>query len=74
MSSLTPYRPIIWRDLGMQPLKDPDELERMEVLLEGVDRNAEKIKRQVEEWLVTISPRMQRIIRYRIFEELTGRR
>ena len=43
----------------------------MEKLLEERIRNAEKIKRQVEAWLNTISPRMQRIIRYRIFEELT---
>ena len=43
----------------------------MEVLLEERIRNAEKIKRQVEAWLNTVSPRMQRIIRYRIFEELT---
>ena len=43
----------------------------MEKLLEERIRNAEKIKRQVEAWLNTVSPRMQRIIRYRIFEELT---
>lgn len=57
--------------LGYAAVKDPDELERMEKLLEERIRNAEKIKRQVEAWLNTISPRMQRIIRYRIFEELT---
>lgn len=57
--------------LGYAAVKDPDELDRMEKLLEERIRNAEKIKRQVEAWLNTISPRMQRIIRYRIFEELT---
>ncbi len=57
--------------LGYATVKDPDELERMEKLLEERIRNAEKVKRQVEAWLNTISPRMQRIIRYRIFEELT---
>ena len=57
--------------IGYVAVKDPDELERMEKLLEERIRNAEKIKRQVETWLNTISPRMQRIIRYRIFEELT---
>ena len=57
--------------LGYAAVKDPDELDRMEQLLEERIRNAEKIKRQVETWLNTISPRMQRIIRYRIFEELT---
>lgn len=57
--------------LGYAAVKDPDELNRMEKLLEERIRNAEKIKRQVEAWLNTVSPRMQRIIRYRIFEELT---
>lgn len=57
--------------LGYTTVKDPDELDRMEELLAERIRNAEKIKRQVEAWLNTISPRMQRIIRYRIFEELT---
>ena len=57
--------------LGYAAVKDPDELDRMEKLLEERIRNAEKIKRQVEAWLNTVSPRMQRIIRYRIFEELT---
>lgn len=57
--------------LGYATVKDPDELDRMEALLAERIRNAEKIKRQVEAWLNTISPRMQRIIRYRIFEELT---
>ena len=57
--------------LGYATVKDPDELDRMEALLAERIRNAEKIKRQVEVWLNTVSPRMQRIIRYRIFEELT---
>ena len=55
----------------MQLLRIPDELDRMEKLLEERIRNAEKIKRQVEAWLNTISPRMQRIIRYRVFEDMT---
>ena len=57
--------------LGYATVKDPDELDRMEELLAERIRNAERIKRQVETWLNTVSPRMQRIIRYRIFEELT---
>lgn len=57
--------------LGYAAVKDPDELDRMEKLLEERIRNAEKVKHQVEAWINTISPRMQRIIRYRIFEELT---
>ena len=57
--------------LGYATVKDPDELDRMEELLAERIRNAEKIKRQVEAWLNTVSPRMQRIIRYRVFEEMT---
>jgi len=53
--------------LGYAAVKDPDELDRMEKLLEERIQNAEKIKRQVEAWLNTVSPRMQRIIRYRVF-------
>ena len=56
--------------LGYATVKDPDELDRMEVLLEARIRNAERIKRQVEAWLDTIPLRMQRIIRYRVFDEL----
>ena len=57
--------------LGYATVKDPDELDRMEKLLEERIQNAEKIKRQVEAWLNTVSPRMQRIIRYRVFEDMT---
>lgn len=57
--------------LGYATVKDPDELDRMEELLAERIRNAERIKRQVETWLNTVSPRMQRIIRYRVFEEMT---
>ena len=57
--------------LGYAAVRDPDELDRMEELLAERIRNAEKIKRQVEAWLNTVSPRMQRIIRYRVFEDMT---
>lgn len=57
--------------LGYAAVKDPDELDRMEKLLEERIQNAEKIKRQVEAWLNTVSPRMQRIIRYRVFDDMT---
>lgn len=39
-------------------------------LLERRKENAEMIKLQVEEWMLMISPRMQRIIKYRYLEEL----
>lgn len=57
--------------LGYATVKEPDELDRIEVLLEARIRNAERIKRQVEAWLDTIPLRMQRIIRYRVFDELS---
>ena len=57
--------------LGYAAVKDPDELDRMEALLAERIRNAEKVKRQVEAWLNTVSPRMQRIIRYKVFDKLT---
>ena len=57
--------------LGYATVKDPDELDRMEELLAERIRNAERIKRQVETWLNTVAPRMQRIIRYRVFDDMT---
>ena len=57
--------------LAYSAVKDPDELERMEQVLKERLQNAERIKQDVEAWLNTIPMRMQRIIRYRIFDELT---
>ena len=51
-------------------VKDPDELDRREEILKTRIQNAERIKREVDAWMLTIPQRMQRIIRYRIFEEL----
>lgn len=52
-------------------VKDPDELDRREAILQERLQRAEEIKRQVEAWMLTIPQRMQRIIRYRVFEELS---
>ena len=46
-------------------------LERQEQILEERKAAAEAIKLQVEEWLVTVPLRMQRIIRYKVFEGMT---
>ena len=51
-------------------VQEPDEEDRLEEILRERLRNAERIKHEVEAWLNTIPMRMQRIIRYRIFEEL----
>lgn len=48
---------------------DDSSLRMEEKLLEQRKESAENIKRQVEEWMLTIPIRMQRIIRYKIFEE-----
>lgn len=67
-----PYTLQTYRTEGLaySVVKDPDELDRLEVVLKERLQNAERIKRQVEVWLNTIPMRMQRIIRYRIFEDL----
>ena len=57
--------------LSYPVVKDPDELDRREAILQERLQKAEEIKRQVEAWMLTISQRMQRIIRYRVFEELS---
>lgn len=60
--------------LAYTVIKDPRSLEVQEKILEERKAAAETIKLQVEEWLVTISPRMQRIIRYKVFEGMTWAR
>lgn len=57
--------------LSYPVVKDPDELDRQEAILQERLQRAEEIKRQVEAWMLTIPQRMQRIIRYRVFEELS---
>lgn len=51
--------------------REPGELAAYERLLEERKAKAEEIKVQVEAWLNTIPQRMQRIIRFRFFEENT---
>lgn len=51
--------------------QDEKALDRQERILAERKAAAEAIKAQVEEWLLTIPPRMQRIIRYKIFEGMT---
>lgn len=51
--------------------KDDDRLRLEEELLKQRKTNAEQIKVQVEEWMLTIPARMQRIIRYKFFEGYT---
>ena len=51
--------------------QDQKALERQEQILEERKAAAEVIKLQVEEWLSIVPPRMQRIIRYKVFEGMT---
>lgn len=57
--------------LAYAVLQDPGEEDRLEEILRERLRKAEKTKHDVEAWMNTISMRMQRIIRYKIFEDLT---
>lgn len=57
--------------LAYPVIKDPDELDRREAILRERLRRAEEIKQQVDLWMLTIPQRMQRIIRYKIFEDMT---
>ncbi len=50
---------------------DKSHLEKEEELLQQRIDGANQIKRKVEGWMNTIPVRMQRIIRYRIFERLS---
>ena len=50
-------------------VSDPGSLDAYERLLEERKAQAEEIKVQVETWLNTIPQRMQRIIRYAIFQK-----
>ena len=50
---------------------EDSRLRTEEKLLEERKARAEEVKRQVEEWMLTIPMRTQRIIRFRIFQEMT---
>lgn len=57
--------------IAYSAIKNPRAVEEKEKLLNQQIEDAAKIKLQVESWLLTIPPRMRRIIRYRVFEEKT---
>lgn len=50
--------------------KDPGQVEQEERLLEQRKQEAAEIKLQVDAWMNTIPVRMQRIIRYKVFQKL----
>ncbi len=51
--------------------RDENRLRCEEELLERTRQRAEAVKVQVEEWMLTIPARMQRIVRYRYLEGLS---
>lgn len=52
-------------------LRDPRSVEEQEKILQQRIDNATRIKLEVEAWMLTIPLRMQRIIKYKIFEGLS---
>lgn len=69
-----PYNPQHFKIQGTTfSLKDDSHLRYQQKVLEKRRTQAQQLKISVEEWLNTIPPRMQRIIKYKVFEELTWR-
>ena len=67
-----PYNPQHFKIQGTTfSLKDDSHLRYQQKVLEERRKQAQQLKISVEEWLNTIPPRMQRIIKYKVFEELT---
>lgn len=67
-----PYNPQHFKIQGTTfNYADDSQLRYQKKILEERKSQAEQLKTNVEEWLNTIPPRMQRIIKYKVFEELT---
>ncbi len=67
-----PYNPQHFKIQGTTfTYREDSQLRMEEKLLDQRKADAEKIKIQVEEWMNTIPQRMQRIIRYKVFEGMT---
>lgn len=67
-----PYVPQSYHIEGSQEMPgDKSQLQKEEELLEARKAVAEKIRLQVDQWMLTIPIRMQRIIKYKFFEGKT---
>ena len=67
-----PYNPQHFKIQGTTfTFREDSQLRMEEKLLDQRKADAEKIKIQVEEWMNTIPQRMQRIIKYKVFENMT---
>lgn len=67
-----PYQPQHFKIQGITfTYEDDSHLRFEEKLLEERKANAEKLKLQVDQWMLTVPMRMQRIIRYKCFDKLS---
>ena len=67
-----PYEKKHFKVQGVQfSYADDDRLRAEEKILEERKKGSEELRLKVEEWMNAIPNRMQRIIRYRIFEGMT---
>lgn len=67
-----PYNPQHFKIQGTTfTYREDSQLKIEEKILDQRKADAKKIKIQVEEWINTIPQRMQRIIKYKVFENLT---
>lgn len=67
-----PYNPQHFKIQGITfTYREDSQLRMEEKLLEERKANAEKLKLEVEAWMNMIPNRMQRIIRYKIFDGMT---
>lgn len=68
-----PYAAQSFKIQGMSysVVRDPGALAAEEGLLERQKANAQALKLRVEAWMLTIPMRIQRIIRYKIFQKLS---
>lgn len=68
-----PYQPMHFHIEGIdyRQYKNPDEIKRLEAILKDRLEIAKKKKLDVEMWMNTIPPRMQRIVRYKYIMNLT---
>lgn len=65
-----PYNPMHFKSFGTSfTYEEESRLQEEEKNLEEQKKRAEQIKLDTQAWMLTIPLRMQRIIRYRIFEK-----
>lgn len=67
-----PYNPQHFKIAGTAFTYEEDSrLRHEEKILEERKENAQRLKTEVEQWMNHIPQRMQRIIKYRVFEEMS---